>query len=64
MHRAELMGLLNDSSVREKLEKCLAEHTKTPQTRQRSLRQPVPTKDSQGILKRKFIAGTRTLPLE
>jgi hypothetical protein len=26
MHRAELMGLLNDSSVREKLEKCLAEH--------------------------------------
>ena len=27
MHRAELMGLLNDSSVREKLEKCLAEHT-------------------------------------
>ena len=27
MHRAQLMGLLNDSSVREKLEKCLAEHT-------------------------------------
>jgi hypothetical protein len=27
MHRAELMGLLNDSGVREKLEKCLAEHT-------------------------------------
>lgn len=27
MHRAELMGLLNDSSVREKLEQCLAEHT-------------------------------------
>ncbi|MFZ0287194.1 MAG: hypothetical protein WAL32_18345 [Terriglobales bacterium] len=26
MHRAELMGLLNNSSVREKLEKCLAEH--------------------------------------
>jgi len=26
MHRAELMGLLNDSSVREKLEKCLIEH--------------------------------------
>jgi len=26
MHRAELIGLLNDSSVREKLEKCLAEH--------------------------------------
>ena len=26
MHRAELMGLLNDSGVREKLEKCLAEH--------------------------------------
>ncbi len=27
MHRAELIGLLNDSGVREKLEKCLAEHT-------------------------------------
>ena len=26
MNRSELMGLLNDSSVREKLEKCLAEH--------------------------------------
>ena len=26
MHRAELIGLLNDSGVREKLEKCLAEH--------------------------------------
>ena len=28
MNRAELIGLLNDSDVREKLEKCLAEHTK------------------------------------
>lgn len=28
MHRAELIGLLNDSGVREKLEHCLAEHTK------------------------------------
>jgi hypothetical protein len=27
MNRAELMALLNDSGVREKLEKCLAEHT-------------------------------------
>lgn len=26
MHRAELIGLLNDSGVREKLEQCLAEH--------------------------------------
>jgi hypothetical protein len=26
MNRAALMGLLNDSSVREELEKCLAEH--------------------------------------
>jgi len=26
MNRAELMALLNDSGVREKLEKCLAEH--------------------------------------
>lgn len=25
MHRAELLGLLNDSNLREKLEKCLAE---------------------------------------
>jgi len=31
MHRAELMGLLNDSSIREKLEKCLAEHTDSGQ---------------------------------
>jgi hypothetical protein len=28
MHRAELIGLLNDSGIREKLEQCLAEHTK------------------------------------
>jgi len=26
MHRAELLGLLNDSNLREKLEKCLTEH--------------------------------------
>ena len=26
MHRAELLGLLNDSNLRERLEKCLAEH--------------------------------------
>jgi hypothetical protein len=29
MHRAELIGLLNDSGVRENLEKCLAEHIST-----------------------------------
>ncbi len=27
MRRAELIGLLNDSGVREKLEKCLSEHS-------------------------------------
>jgi len=27
MNRAELLGLLNDSGVRERLEKCIAEHT-------------------------------------
>ncbi len=26
MNRAELLGLLNDSNVRERLEKCIAEH--------------------------------------
>ena len=26
MHRAELLGLLNDSNLRSKLETCLAEH--------------------------------------
>lgn len=26
MHRAQLIGLLNDSGVREKLEQCLSEH--------------------------------------
>jgi len=28
MHRAELIGLLSDSNIRDKLEECLAEHTK------------------------------------
>jgi hypothetical protein len=28
MHRAQLIGLLNDSGIREKLEQCLAEHIK------------------------------------
>jgi hypothetical protein len=32
MHRAELIGLLNDSGVREKLEQCLAEHIKTAES--------------------------------
>lgn len=26
MHRAELLGYVNDSNLREKLEKCLAQH--------------------------------------
>lgn len=26
MHRAELLGLINDSSLKEKLEQCLAQH--------------------------------------
>jgi hypothetical protein len=26
MHRAELLGLINDSNLREKLEKCLGQH--------------------------------------
>jgi len=26
MHRAELLGLLNDSNLRERLEKCLGQH--------------------------------------
>jgi hypothetical protein len=26
MHRAELLGLLNDSNLREKLEHCLSQH--------------------------------------
>lgn len=26
MHRAELLGFLNDSNLREKIEKCLAQH--------------------------------------
>jgi hypothetical protein len=34
MNRAELMGLLNDSGVREKLEKCLAEHAKAESSAQ------------------------------
>ncbi len=28
MHRAELIGLLNDSNLRQRLETCLAEHNK------------------------------------
>ena len=27
MHRAELLGLLNDSNLREKLESCLSQHS-------------------------------------
>lgn len=27
MHRAELLGLINDSNLREKLEVCLSQHT-------------------------------------
>jgi hypothetical protein len=34
MNRAALMGLLNDSSVREKLEQCLAEHAKAADSSQ------------------------------
>jgi len=26
MHRAELLGLINDSSLKEKLEQCLSQH--------------------------------------
>jgi len=32
MHRAELIGLLNHSNLREKLEACLAEHTRAADT--------------------------------
>jgi hypothetical protein len=30
MHRAELLGLLNDSNLREKLEGCLSQHAGKP----------------------------------
>jgi hypothetical protein len=30
MHRAELLGLLNDSNLREKLEACLTQHSGKP----------------------------------
>ncbi len=58
MHRAELMGLLNDSGVREKLEKCLAEHTNAADS-SKSWRVP---KGSPGSLKRKPTAGTLNAP--
>jgi len=32
MHRAELIGLLNDSNLRERLEICLAEHIEAEST--------------------------------
>jgi hypothetical protein len=32
MHRAELIGLLNQSNLREKLEKCLADQSATTGT--------------------------------
>ncbi len=32
MHRAQLIGLINDSGVRKELEQCLAEHTKTAES--------------------------------
>jgi hypothetical protein len=31
MHRAELLGMLNQSNLRERLEKCLSEHSNTAQ---------------------------------
>jgi hypothetical protein len=46
MNRAELLGLLNDSGVRERLEKCIAEHataadsTKEPAAAYAPVRQP------------------------
>lgn len=30
MHRAELLGLLNNSNLREKVEACLSQHTSKP----------------------------------
>lgn len=30
MHRAELLGLINDSNLRSKLETCLKQHSGTP----------------------------------
>ena len=32
MHRAELLGFLNDSNLRARLEKCLAQHEGTEST--------------------------------
>jgi hypothetical protein len=32
MHRAELLGLLNDSNLREKLEACLTQHAQESNT--------------------------------
>jgi hypothetical protein len=34
MHRAELLGLINDSNLRSKLETCLAEHQTADPTAQ------------------------------
>jgi len=34
MHRAELIGLLKDSNVLEKLEQCLAEHLRATEAKQ------------------------------
>ena len=34
MHRAELLGLLNDSNLREKLETCLSQHREAETTPQ------------------------------
>jgi len=35
MHRAQLIGLLNDSNVREKLEECLGERERTKEATER-----------------------------
>ena len=36
MHRAELLGLMNNSNVREKVERCLTNCARTTQTEQPS----------------------------
>jgi hypothetical protein len=42
MHRAELLGLINDSNLRERLEECLAQLKRSDETADTE-KKPVPT---------------------
>ena len=64
MHRAELIGLLNDSGVREKLEKCLAEHISASEAVRAARSRLCRRKAARGFRKASSQLEPATVPLE